>query len=347
MASNLKTGRTRSLSKQLARVLLSLTAGLTLLPAAAHADASCDALFAGLRAKARENAQNYVLALWTTNYFVPGRDHRFMSKTEIVMRWQNGDLFGSQKRNQIAFSKADKVKSGADDSSVRIRADGKLMFSEQYGPYDPKCSHDKFAIVDSGDSVEAFSFRVGNDVARNLDAGDSVIVVPPPQSPAPASPSQSAHVPPQARQWNVAYSDTVLGNEEYGLFNLRRRELGLPDQLGGKHKEDSLFGEVYDPVSWYGTSGGYFLFIRPMPDDRSEVREDETFAIYNTKTKRYLYCVASGANYLPRWKSTEPSYEWKILGRTGADFALFNIKARSWFVIQEDRKHDLTTCSRS
>lgn len=324
-----KSARPRSFVKQLAGVVISLTAVLAFLPVAARADASCDALFAGLRGKAQENSRTYVLALWTTNYFVPERDQRFMSKTEIVMRFQNGDLFGAQRRDQIVFAKDDKPKKGADDTSVRIRRDGKLMFSEQYGPYDPRCLHGKFALVHSGDSLETFSFRIGNDLSRSLGAGDALIITPPSGEPAPSADD----VPSGARQWNVANSDTVLGNVEYGLFNLRRKELNLTSQMGSIKRDGGFVGSDYSILGWAGTSGGYFVFVRTNVNDRRPLTDLDVVAIYNTRAKGYLKGNGLMNSDYP-W-SSRPEYEWMVRGRVGADFALYNVRAEDYLVLNE------------
>jgi hypothetical protein len=33
------------------------------------------------------------------------------------------------------------------------------MFNEQYGPFDPICTGDRFVRVDSGDSIEVFGMK--------------------------------------------------------------------------------------------------------------------------------------------------------------------------------------------
>jgi hypothetical protein len=88
-------------------------------------------------------------------------------------------------------------------------------------------------------------------------------------------------------------------------------------------------------LTWAGASGGYFVFVRKNPDDHREVSEDEVFAIYNTRAKKYLDATPAD------WSKT-PAYEWKIVGRNGANFALFNVSVQDYLIVSETswRTHD-------
>lgn len=139
---------------------------------ASAAEGTCDQLFQDLRRTVQTSTGSYIHTLWTTNYFVPARNALFMATTEIRLRPQNGDLFGSGTRSQISYNTTDRPMAQTDAVSIRLRTDGKIVFNERYGPYDPTCSGDKFAIVDSNDSVEVFTFKPGGDAARST--GDTL-----------------------------------------------------------------------------------------------------------------------------------------------------------------------------
>ena len=126
---------------------------VTLLPGVARADRSCNALFARLRAVGQPSLDgNFVHVLWTTNYFLPSPDHRFMGATSLVMNTQpNGDMTASGTRH-LLYTTLEPI-------SLRIRNDGKMIFNELYGPYDPVCNGDRFALVNTGDSIEVFGMK--------------------------------------------------------------------------------------------------------------------------------------------------------------------------------------------
>jgi len=130
-------------------------------PCAARADSSCTALFARLRAAGQPSPYaNYVHVLWSTNYFVPSRNQRFMGTTDLAMRTQpNGDMTanGTRMLQNVAFNEG--LYTSYEAVSIRIRSDGKMIFNEQYGPYDPICTGDRFALVHSGDSIELFGMK--------------------------------------------------------------------------------------------------------------------------------------------------------------------------------------------
>jgi len=143
-------------------------------PSAAFADASCTAFLERARKIVAAGAQNDVQVMWTTNCFIPDRDARFMGTTQITLKQQGADLFGSASRDQtvVSLDPAKPVAKRTDKVSLRIRQDGKLMFNDMYGPYDPSCTHGKFAVVNGGDSIEVFSLypRV------KIEPGDQVVI---------------------------------------------------------------------------------------------------------------------------------------------------------------------------
>jgi hypothetical protein len=138
-----------------------LALAIAFAPGIAQADSSCDALFARARATGAPSPEgNYVKVLWSTNYFVPARPLRFMGHTDLVMRTEpNGDLTATGYRHRRQFQLNALIDISGERVSLRVRADGKIMFNDQYGPYDPVCSGDRFVRVSSGDSLETFSFR--------------------------------------------------------------------------------------------------------------------------------------------------------------------------------------------
>lgn len=123
---------------------------------------------------------------------------------------------------------------------------------------------------------------------------------------------------PVARQWQVKNDDTVKASTPYELHNTYRRQLDLSSQLGFT-KDGRLLG-------WVGQSGGHFEFRRPNIRDHRTVSPSEYLALYNTKSRGYL----TGKTAV-HWSSS-PSYEWQVLDRQGADFALFNTDKRDYIV---------------
>lgn len=128
----------------------------------ASAMGSCDALLAVLR-----NAP-FVDVLWTTNYFARGE--RFIGVTAIELRRRGEDLAGDGNRSKMTLSGTGGARpigeierrtlGRGEHVSVRISADGKIMFQGIYGPYETVCWGDRFAAVHTGDSLETFNFKV-------------------------------------------------------------------------------------------------------------------------------------------------------------------------------------------
>lgn len=134
-------------------------------PVAAEAQVSttCNALFARLRAAPS------VSVWWTTNYFANG--FRFMGITAIELRVRGGDLVGQGRRFRFSMAAdgtidrrlvfvSPSVASAPETVTLRIRADGQIMFNDMYGPYKPICWSERFAGVHSKDSIETFNFKL-------------------------------------------------------------------------------------------------------------------------------------------------------------------------------------------
>ena len=145
-----------------------------------------------------------------------------------------------------------------------------------------------------------------------------------------ASPAtESASGSPEARQWQVKNSETVKAGVEYELHNTRRRQLDLSSQVGLK-KTSVFLGKDVEDLGWVGSRGGHFEFRRANPRDHRSISPDETLALYNTKNGKYLVYRAGLAIHD---FNSSPSYEWMVLDREGADFALYNTKIRDYLVL--------------
>jgi len=146
----------------------------------------------------------------------------------------------------------------------------------------------------------------------------------------PAPPPKSVTLVKTPLQWEIRNVTGVMPEQQYSIFNLRRAELDLSSEL--TFKENS----TRDRTGW-GLNGGDFVFKRDTAStnvrDHRGVRDSEFVAIYNTKTKRYLY--ADGL-----WQD-KPQYVWMLKtitpigeGRSGSvRFALFNSQQRKWLMV--------------
>jgi len=131
-------------------------------------------------------------------------------------------------------------------------------------------------------------------------------------------------------QWQVANAETVEGNGEYQLHNLRRRSLNFSSQLGyvrGKKCKDGTI-TVECELGWPAHSGGHFVFVRHDKSNHNPISDTEIVAIYNTLTKRYLIYNNS---IVPRFSSRQ-AFEWMLRHRKGVDFALYNTNADSYLI---------------
>jgi hypothetical protein len=201
--------------------VLALVSGLAI--GEARADASCDALFATLRDTAAKS-RNHIQVLWTTNYYAPGSETRFTGTTRLNLIWGHGDLAGSSVRRQMVFGNEVPAKpptERSDNVILRLRADGRVMLNDRYGPFDPVCSQNKFAVVSSGDSIETFSFRPVDIARQILESGEGVTFVEKPPSPPSAGPGGGQTPPPQGplpppkNDWERCAESAIDGVERY------------------------------------------------------------------------------------------------------------------------------------
>lgn len=91
-------------------------------------------------------------------------------------------------------------------------------------------------------------------------------------------------------------------------------------------------------MGWVGHDGGHFELRRLNGHDHRTVTPTEYLALYNTKIKKYMTGVQrrdKRTGHHAQLFVSSPSYEWQVLDRQGADFALFNIKARDYLVTSD------------
>jgi len=135
-------------------------------PPPAVQSVACNALFQRVRQLVP------IGVLWTTSYHARGE--RFTGVTPLELRLRGDSLVaeGTRFRNyqtqpvlrptpgQRQTLIGPSGRPLHEHVTIEIRADGRIVFQGVYGPYQPRCSAERFAIVESGDSVEAFNFNV-------------------------------------------------------------------------------------------------------------------------------------------------------------------------------------------
>jgi hypothetical protein len=166
------------------------SSAICLLPSAALADASCNALFDQLFAHVgtgllNRDERKYVSVIWSSTY---QRDAklRFGGFTTLLLRAQRvggrysvpkTDLFGKGNRllstrfvpvpqSPGSFGPTPRQPFDIDQTepvSVRIRSDRKIILNEQWGPFDPICSGGKYIILPGGDATETMAVLPGID----------------------------------------------------------------------------------------------------------------------------------------------------------------------------------------
>lgn len=149
----------------------------------AAADDTCTALFQSFRDITKVDPGNrHVHVYWLTSYRTQGpRMARYMGWTELKLYFRGvniQDLSGSGTRTRKfdhAYTAVPMDQRGPTETvGLKIRADNKIVLSEIYGPYDATCSNafparEGFsigfgqAVVHTGDSIEVFNFRTGQD----------------------------------------------------------------------------------------------------------------------------------------------------------------------------------------
>lgn len=135
----------------------------------ANADSSCDGMFRITREFLNYDHRNYTSVFWTTTYLT--RKLRFMGTTMMPMRVQGGDLIAAGTRTRrFEYPDIRQTEAETEAVSINIRADGKVMLSKIYGPYDPTCLDTAmgsgsvgYMILKTGDSIEVFNFFPRND----------------------------------------------------------------------------------------------------------------------------------------------------------------------------------------
>ena len=142
---------------------------VSLVAAPANADSSCDGMFKMTREFLNYDHRNYSSVFWTTTYLT--KKLRYMGTTMMPMRVQGGDLVAAGTRTRrFEYPDIRQTVAEAEAVSINIRADGKVMLSKIYGPYDPTCLDTAmgsgsvgYMILKTGDSIEVFNFFPRND----------------------------------------------------------------------------------------------------------------------------------------------------------------------------------------
>lgn len=119
---------------------------------AGPAPTDCSQVLSRLSNHLRDPAR-WVWVVWTTNYFA--NSVRYAGRTSFALRRQGRELFGQGQRTRFLYAGEG---APVEDVSFRIRA-GRVVLSEIYGPYQPVCSADRFMVLYTGDSIEAFHFK--------------------------------------------------------------------------------------------------------------------------------------------------------------------------------------------
>ena len=125
-------------------------------PSSAGLAASCRTLFSELNRHLRSSSiNNYVSVLWTTNYAAHGT--LYAGRSLFLVRASRREIAGDGWRYRV-FHKGSGT--SPENVSLRIVSGGRFLLQGQYGPYAPTCFGDRFAVLDTGDSVETFLFRI-------------------------------------------------------------------------------------------------------------------------------------------------------------------------------------------
>lgn len=134
----------------------------------ARADVSCNSLLSDLN-QHLQFPPNEVAVLHMTNYQANQQWWGGYTETRL-RRSQNGHLVGEGSR--LISSRSIDLGGGGpfggqsqpfsvrnpDPISYDINPQGKITFQGQYGPYEMTCLGNKFVIVNTGDSIETFTF---------------------------------------------------------------------------------------------------------------------------------------------------------------------------------------------
>jgi len=147
-----------------------------------------------------------------------------------------------------------------------------------------------------------------------------------------ALPAVSVAAPSAARQWSVENTYQIKSETDYVLYN-RGIQLGY---------ENRTFGVDLGR----GAKGGFFAFVRQAPSGERDRRRvpiagNDSVAIFNTKTLRYLMFYARGDNKAELEWSNTPVYEWQLQNQSAPSgrvhFALFNSRVKKYLVYKVQR----------
>jgi hypothetical protein len=125
--------------------------------------------------------QQNVYFLWTTNYYVPEINARFTGVMRGQLRLEGSNLAGrtatarvetyyDASLNVLPQRKTTPMHLVIIEDKVRLllsSMEQPLTTFQAYGPFDPVCFDDKYAVIHSGDSLEVFTF-VGSGPPLNL-----------------------------------------------------------------------------------------------------------------------------------------------------------------------------------
>jgi hypothetical protein len=137
-----------------------------------------------------------------------------------------------------------------------------------------------------------------------------------------AVPAASSAAPPaNTTQWKVRNTASISAATSYELVNARGGQLGYTNRRLGVD------------LGFVGSSGGHFEFKRLNLRDHRRLRAGEKLALYNTKTRRYLFGAGQTFGINLNWTKS-PSWEWRIELRQGSQtqFALYNTKVNDYLV---------------
>jgi hypothetical protein len=144
-------------------------------------------------------------------------------------------------------------------------------------------------------------------------------------------------------QWSVTNAEELLTGVPYEMY-------WSGSQIGWSTK-----GPWH--LTWERTKGGHMIFMRATTGDwsgvvrdhrRFTVNDNDTYAIYNTKGRKYFvsYSCQQCAN-ASLW-SSKPSYEWKVqvleAGGNNVFFRLYNTKKHGYAFADANGRFVWFTC---
>lgn len=132
-------------------------------PDATRLAAACNALFQRVRELAP------IGVIWTTSYHAHGE--RFTGLTPLELRVRDSTLVAEgtrirDHRTRPVLGPPGRTLVGPSDApryegvTILIGPDNRILLQGIYGPYQPRCIGGRFAILETGDSIETFNFNV-------------------------------------------------------------------------------------------------------------------------------------------------------------------------------------------